>query len=494
MDKDKKNKVADGKILTTKKGSRDICGFKCELNCMDEYEINPMDTSEGNLENNQWARDIFKLTVTERKVDDNQWDTGIDDLITQMENYLDDYYNRHPNEATNYDKEVITVQYYLKILENYIDYHEKESQKYEIGQYFGFRDSGIDGRCGKNTLKALYNFQQSHSNVEKTIARNEDGTFSGVYDTNTIDGLKKEVIAINVRWKEEFESSTSTLNKVGYPTANPYYYIEFIRQEGDKENFDEIDPVFKGRLAALAKDNKEYLRFSEGLRDYERQKYLKNKYGRKAADPGFSRHNWGVAVDTNSLWLKGLCGEATEHYNDQTELTYYGVYKPLTSGNGKGIQERWHIEPIETWDKELKNPNKYIEAKGYTVKVKEMMPNYYAYMYKQLPSVIIGLIKEKMKVAKQYRLRIDPNVILIQTCLKIMEFDLGKYGTGDGIDGYLRKKTKFWLMEYKNRKGFSNKNADSMEDSYDKGIILSLINSVEAKETRGNIGITTEFS
>lgn len=120
-----------------------------------------------------------------------------------------------------------------------------------------------------------------------------------------------------------------------------------------------VDPVFIGRLGAMCKEQKKKADLNSGKRDHAKQIKLfldagghKNADGTyeggsgKVAKPGTSRHEYGLAVDTASLWLKAL--NKVESSKKQTVLNKFGLYKPLTKGNGKTLLEDWHIEPIET--------------------------------------------------------------------------------------------------------------------------------------------------
>lgn len=145
-----------------------------------------------------------------------------------------------------------------------------------------------------------------------------------------------------------------------YPTADPVKYLKAL--SGVDIN---IDPVFKGRLAAFARDHKAILEINSGYRSIERQKELffaqGGKYDpklgyywpstipaskRTVAKPGSSFHNFRLAVDTSSAWAKQIDKDAATSM--QKELLKYGLFKPMTKGNGCSVIEDWHIQPIET--------------------------------------------------------------------------------------------------------------------------------------------------
>ena len=107
-------------------------------------------------------------------------------------------------------------------------------------------------------------------------------------------------------------------------------------------DYKEIDPIFAGRLAYLAKINGTTFKLTEGYRTPERQRelyaqyqnYLKTGKGsiKLAEKPTMSWHEWRLAVDTSSQPIRAMTNE---------QLKPYGLCKPIKS-------EGWHIQPIET--------------------------------------------------------------------------------------------------------------------------------------------------
>ncbi len=120
----------------------------------------------------------------------------------------------------------------------------------------------------------------------------------------------------------------------GYSVANPAIYLV--------AGYEELDPVFAGRLAYYAKCNGSRIIITEGYRSPERQLQLYNQYLeykrtgkgsiRLAAAPGTSWHEYRLAIDTSSYPARGA---------SNAELAKYGLCKPIKS-------EGWHIQPIET--------------------------------------------------------------------------------------------------------------------------------------------------
>lgn len=146
----------------------------------------------------------------------------------------------------------------------------------------------------------------------------------------------------------------SKLSK-NYPMEDPKKWLIFSNSWQT-----DIDPTFAGRLAALAKHLGKKITVSSGYRSTAEQikSFLRNggkqdKDGNwiggngYAARPGRSWHEFGVAIDTSNLWLKAL--EKEESTKNQRTLTRFGLFKPMTRGNGCSVLEDWHIQPIETF-------------------------------------------------------------------------------------------------------------------------------------------------
>ncbi len=119
-----------------------------------------------------------------------------------------------------------------------------------------------------------------------------------------------------------------------YPVADPALYLI--------GKWDELDPIFAGRLAMLAKEYRVKIKMTEGYRSTERQAELYNQYLnykktgkgniKSAAKPGSSWHEYRLAVDTSTQPIRGM---------SSIQLQKCGLCKPIKS-------EGWHIQPIET--------------------------------------------------------------------------------------------------------------------------------------------------
>jgi hypothetical protein len=112
----------------------------------------------------------------------------------------------------------------------------------------------------------------------------------------------------------------------GFEEADPSKWLT-----GDTKG---VNSTLLGRLAKLAQDNNKKINIESGLRSTEEQKklydgYINHKPGyNKAAKPGTSNHEKGLAVDVSDSWVKDL---------SESQMNQYGLTKPV-----KG--ENWHIE------------------------------------------------------------------------------------------------------------------------------------------------------
>jgi hypothetical protein len=136
----------------------------------------------------------------------------------------------------------------------------------------------------------------------------------------------------------------SRLNPTKFPWSNPDQWLVIP----DSANADRMDPVFLGRLAALAKAYKKKITLTSagGARDTATQIRLYKTLPRgKAAKPGTSWHEYGLAADCADEWVKGLNNGRTD---TQKELLKFGLFKPMAAGNKPTVVEDWHIQPLPT--------------------------------------------------------------------------------------------------------------------------------------------------
>jgi hypothetical protein len=130
----------------------------------------------------------------------------------------------------------------------------------------------------------------------------------------------------------------SRLNANKYVQADPT-----SRLIGDCRN---LDPVFKRRLAALARDlgivivvTQEGGYRSKAEQDLMWRLYQAGELKQTAAKPYTSRHGLGIAVDTSTPPIRRA--SSTRKMLSEAELAKYGLYHPYA-------KEPWHLEPIET--------------------------------------------------------------------------------------------------------------------------------------------------
>ncbi len=124
----------------------------------------------------------------------------------------------------------------------------------------------------------------------------------------------------------------------GMETATSQDLKKYVKAKDSSVNIDGLNDQMKTRLAGMAKEYYEKtgnkMQINSGYRSPEEQAALFAKYGApRAAPPGKSRHESGLAVDINST-----------DANKAIELglmAKYGFTRPVRG-------ETWHVEPVET--------------------------------------------------------------------------------------------------------------------------------------------------
>lgn len=206
----------------------------------------------------------------------------------------------------------------------------------------------------------------------------------------------------------------SKLSKTAYPLEDPKKWLIFHNSWQT-----DIDPIFAGRLAALAKYTGVKIHISSGYRSTKEQiaSFLRNG-GKQDADgnfiggngfaakPGRSWHEFGEAIDTPDAWLKKLEKDASTA--QQILLGKFGLFKPLTKGNGTSVNEDWHIQPIETNGVPVNDRKTFYEAykadeKLIKVAVCQELKKEVPEMWKQKlveEAISLGLIGDKEWIEK----------------------------------------------------------------------------------------------
>lgn len=128
-----------------------------------------------------------------------------------------------------------------------------------------------------------------------------------------------------------------TISKVAAapgPMVRDNASLEGIKSNVAMEKIHSLDPNVKKLLAGMAKEYKDLtgksLLVTEAYRTKADQEALRQKYGNRAAKPGTSLHEFGLAVDINSPDADAL--------DKMGLLRKYGFTRPVGG-------EPWHLEP-----------------------------------------------------------------------------------------------------------------------------------------------------
>ena len=128
-----------------------------------------------------------------------------------------------------------------------------------------------------------------------------------------------------------------TINKVAAapgPMVQDNASLEGIKSNVAMEKIHSLDPNVKKLLAGMTKEYKDLtgksVLVTEAYRTKEDQEALRAKYGNRAAKPGTSLHEFGLAVDINSPDANAL--------DKMGLLRKYGFTRPVGG-------EPWHLEP-----------------------------------------------------------------------------------------------------------------------------------------------------
>jgi GH24 family phage-related lysozyme (muramidase)/LAS superfamily LD-carboxypeptidase LdcB len=136
----------------------------------------------------------------------------------------------------------------------------------------------------------------------------------------------------------------------------------------------------------LPKTNKNYAYITSVFRSYADQVKTKASYGDDAAEPGSSRHGWGIAVDFQYFDAKGEVISNKSNVRDYFNISKnpsikwlydnsykYGYYLPYELRNGGTVDEHWH------WEYHGKSAaclwRKYPKIFNYTLDVKNILDN-----------------------------------------------------------------------------------------------------------------------
>lgn len=103
----------------------------------------------------------------------------------------------------------------------------------------------------------------------------------------------------------------------------------------------DFDRKLMVKLAKVARDSKTKIHVNYGRRTYQEQLYLWNKYGPpRAAKPGTSRHETGLAADCVTSRLKKNVGDVKRI---RVAMKRHGLCLPVPN-------EPWHVEAGTRWN------------------------------------------------------------------------------------------------------------------------------------------------
>lgn len=149
-------------------------------------------------------------------------------------------------------------------------------------------------------------------------------------------------------------SAPAPAGEAGGPTPK---LEENVKLKDASVNLSGLDPNMKDRMARMAAEFQEKtgkkLQINSGFRDPKEQAELYAKYGSpRAAPPGKSRHESGIAFDMNS-------GDAATAISLGL-FDKYGFTRPVPG-------ETWHIEPVETAKRGAMPDNPYSPGQAIAV-------------------------------------------------------------------------------------------------------------------------------
>ena len=182
-------------------------------------------------------------------------------------------------------------------------------------------------------------------------------------DEDTPEGMAKalkEMVTSDKRAKEETTSETDRLAK-RYPAATDKQapvtpeqnaaleadITKYVNLKDSSIDLAGMDPAVKKRLAAVAyeyfNNTGKKIQINSAFRDPKEQAELFAKYGSpRAARPGKSKHEVGLAVDMNSADANKAIGMGL--------FDKYGFQRPIAS-------EPWHVEAKEARNSVADNPS-----------------------------------------------------------------------------------------------------------------------------------------
>lgn len=165
-----------------------------------------------------------------------------------------------------------------------------------------------------------------------TTKPNNTGKDKGSDGSVDTEGENKPTVKQEVNIKEKVSNK---LNKTSGEIVPGGMSLEGIQTKLPKEKIYNLDPNVRELFTGMAKEYNtltgKSIPVNEAFRSFEDQQVLYNKYPGKAAKPGNSTHEYGLAVDINS--------EVANELDSLGLLRKYGFTRPIGG-------EKWHLEPI----------------------------------------------------------------------------------------------------------------------------------------------------
>ncbi|QXN70486.1 putative endolysin [Bacillus phage vB_BspM_AgentSmith] len=171
--------------------------------------------------------------------------------------------------------------------------------------------------------------------VETTAPPIKPPDISKVKDLDGEAEIENEANAVQTSKDNLSSSANAKLNMAGGDMVRGSPALEGISTKLDPAKILSMDPQVVELFTGMAKEYNmitgKNISVNEAFRSYEDQAALHRKYPNKAAPPGRSLHEFGLAVDINTVDVKAL-----------DELGLLRKYGFATSVGG----ETWHLEPI----------------------------------------------------------------------------------------------------------------------------------------------------
>lgn len=176
-----------------------------------------------------------------------------------------------------------------------------------------------------------------YKSVEKTTSRlaGKPLTIGALTANVQGDGVSEDSTSTIKGPEASTSSNVGDIHSRGGPYADPAGGLDNVYKNGKNVDFSGFHPKFAEHLSSMANEYNEItgdkIPINSGYRSYESQLALKRKYPGKAATPGKSPHEFGLAFDTNT--------SVAESLDKLGLMKKYGFTRPV----GK---ETWHVEAI----------------------------------------------------------------------------------------------------------------------------------------------------